>query len=61
MFKIAIPSYQRPETLKKKTLNLLQKHKIKPSKIYIFVSDDEQKNLYQNHLPNNSYNKLIVF
>lgn len=60
MYKIAIPSYKRPETLKKKTLNLLQKYKIKPNKIYIFVSDDEQKQIYQNHLPNNSYNKLIV-
>ena len=60
MYKIAIPSYRRPETLKRKTLNLLQNHKIKPNKIFIFVSDNEQKDLYQNELPNNSYNKLIV-
>ena len=60
MYKIAIPSYKRPETLKKKTLKLLQLYKIKPNKIYIFVSDDEQRQIYQEHLPNNSYNKLIV-
>jgi hypothetical protein len=47
---VVIPSYNRVETLKSKTLRVLQEYKISPSKIYIFVADDEQKKLYQEAL-----------
>lgn len=43
---IAIPSYKRPETLKNKTLALLERNNIPKSKINIFVSDEEQHALY---------------
>ena len=36
---IAIPSFNRPEMIKKKTLALLTKHNIPSDKIYIFLAD----------------------
>ena len=44
---VAIPSYKRPIILKNKTLKLLIEHKIDPKKIIIFVSDNEQKKIYE--------------
>ena len=57
---IAIPSYKRNETLKKKTMKVLGEYKISPKKIYIFVSDNNQKKLYENTLEPKTYNKIIV-
>ena len=56
---IAIPSYQRAETLKNKTLNLLQNHQIDPKKIHIFVANKQQENEYLNALEPNSYHQII--
>ena len=58
-YTIAIPSYQRPETLKNKTLNLLQNHKIDPQRINIFVANKQQEQEYNDALEPNSYNKII--
>ena len=44
---IVIPSYNRVETLKQKTLAVLAKYKIPKSKIYVFVADKEQEKLYK--------------
>jgi hypothetical protein len=44
---IAIPSYNRVKTLKEKTLKVLQEHGIPTSKIYVFVANEEQKELYE--------------
>lgn len=57
---VAIPSYRRPETLRDRTLKVLQKYKIDPNKIYIFVSDSEQKKIYENTLPKGSYKQIVV-
>jgi hypothetical protein len=57
---VAIPSYKRPETLRDKTLKVLQRYKIDPKKIHIFVADEEQKEIYRDVLPKNSYKELIV-
>jgi hypothetical protein len=57
-YKIAIPSYKRAEGLKNKTLAILQNQGFKKEDIYIFVSDEEEKNLYQKTLPD--YYKEIV-
>ena len=43
---IAIPSYNRVDTLREKTLKVLQEQKIPKSKIYVFVANKEQKDLY---------------
>lgn len=55
---IAIPTYKRYHILKQKTLRLLEKHQIPRTKIYIFVADDIEKEIYEAHLPN--YPNIIV-
>ena len=57
---VAIPSYKRPLILKKKTLKLLIEHKIDPKKIIIFVSDEEQKKIYEGEIEKKHYNKIVV-
>ena len=56
---VAIPSYQRPECLKNKTLKLLKKYKIPKKQIDIFVANQEEKVLYEKILPK-YYNKIII-
>jgi hypothetical protein len=47
---VAIPSYNRVNTLKEKTLAVLQKYRIPESKIYVFVANEEQEKLYKEGL-----------
>ena len=47
MYYIAIPSYKRPKILKERTLNILNKHKIPKSRIYIFVANNDEKMEYE--------------
>ena len=56
---IAIPSYKREETLKNKTLKVLQQQKIPKNKIFIFVGNQEEYEKYKKVLPN-YYNKIII-
>ena len=56
---VAIPSYRRPDTLKNKTMKVLQHYKIEP-RIHIFVADTEQKGVYEAALRPKSYHKIIV-
>lgn len=57
---VCIPSYNRVQTLKEKTLTVLQTYKIPASKIYIFVANEEQKKMYEEGLDKDSYAKLVV-
>ena len=59
-YQVAIPSYKRPETLKKRSLKILQDNNIDPKKIHIFVANKQQKNEYENSIPKESYNKIVV-
>ena len=56
---VAIPSYQRPETLQNKTLRLLQDYEIEPERIHIFVANKKEEDNYRNSLEPESYHKLI--
>ena len=47
MYYIAIPSYDRAETLLTKTLNTLHKGKVPSNRIYIFVANKSQYNIYK--------------
>lgn len=47
---VAIPSYARAETLKEKTIALLERNKIPKEKIYIFVANKEEEKVYKEHL-----------
>lgn len=57
---VAIPSYKRAETLRDRTLKLLQDYKISPNKIYIFVADKEEYKIYNETLPKKSYHKIVI-
>lgn len=57
---VVIPSYNRVDTLKAKTLKLLQDHKIPASKIYVFVANEEQKKLYEEGLEKGSVGHIVV-
>lgn len=45
-YKIAIPSYKRPETIKNKTLKLLNSYNIEKNKITIFVANEKEEKIY---------------
>ena len=55
---IAIPTYKRLSILKKRSLQLLEKHKIPKTKIYIFVADSDEYKIYNEGLPN--YPNIIM-
>ena len=57
-YKIAIPSYKRPETIKKKTLKLLSDYNISKDLITIFVADKEEEKIYKESLGENY--KIVV-
>ena len=59
-YKIAIPSYKRHTTLKKKTMKVLDYYKIPPSIIHIFLANKEEERLYRNELDEGTYGKIIV-
>jgi hypothetical protein len=57
---IAIPSYKRSETLRDKTLSVLEKYNVDPNVVTIFVANNEEKLKYEESLNNSIYNKNIV-
>lgn len=57
---IAIPSYKRAETLREKTLKLLESYNVPKEKIHVFVANEEEKKTYQATLDPDTYGKLIV-
>lgn len=62
-YQIAIPSYKRPETIKKKTLRVLESYNIDPSRITIFVADEEEYDAYLESLSNDPYankSKIVI-
>jgi hypothetical protein len=57
---ICIPSYKRAQVCKERTLNALQKNKIDPKKIYVYVANKEEYATYKTILDAATYNKLII-
>ena len=57
---IAIPTYNRVEEVTKKTLNTLKEGDINKNTIYLFVANKSQYNLYEQNVPKNLYNKIII-
>jgi hypothetical protein len=51
-YEIAIPSFKRPETIKKKTLRVLEEYNIDPSKITIFVANSDEYEDYSKSVGN---------
>jgi|694.fasta_scaffold33113_10 hypothetical protein len=56
-YQIAIPTYGRPEGVKKLTLNYLEKTDINCSHVTLFVANDEEKEVYQSSNP--TYNIVV--
>jgi hypothetical protein len=57
---VCIPSYKRAELCNDKTLTMLNKNKIKKEKIYVYVANKEEYDIYINKLNPKLYNKLII-
>jgi hypothetical protein len=57
---VCIPSYQREEVLMFNTLNYLISEGYPPSKIFIFVANEEECGKYYRALTPNTYNRLII-
>lgn len=59
-YHIAIPSYKRSETLRDKTLSLLEKYEVNPESVTIFVANEDEHDDYRRSLRNNPYYHNIV-
>jgi len=59
-WKVVVPSYNRVEGFKTKTLATLQYHKVPADKIYLFVANEEQKKAYEEGLEPGSVGHIIV-
>ena len=57
---ICIPSYKRANFCNEKTLATLHKHKIPSKKIYVYVANKEDYDIYKNTLNPELYNKLVI-
>jgi len=57
---ICIPSYKRAEVCKDKTLATLHKYKIDPKRVYVYVANKEDYELYKKTLDESTYNKLVI-
>jgi hypothetical protein len=59
-FVVAIPSYNRENIIATKTLKTLKEGGVSPKKIYIFVANKQQYKLYDEVVPKNLYNRLVI-
>ena len=57
---IAIPSYKRAETLRDKSLKVLDEYGIEPRRIHVFVANKDEEKDYEKILEKGTYGKLIV-
>jgi len=57
---IAIPSYKRAETLRDKTLTVLQHYRIPANKIHVFVATKDEHDTYKSTLKPGSYGHLHI-
>ena len=59
-YKIAVPSYKRTKTIQEKTFKVFENHKIDPSRVSVFVANDEEFDKYSEALKNHDYGQSIV-
>ena len=60
MYKVAIPSYKRADALLRKSLHTLINGRVNSSRIYIFVANKEEKQIYERTIPKHMYHKIVV-
>ena len=59
-YQVAIPSYKRDQTLIKRTLSVLQAHKISPKRVTIFVANEDEYKIYKAALKDSPYRRLVI-
>lgn len=57
---ICIPSYRRPRTIQSKTLATLKRYQIPSECIYIFVADEQDKDIYEDSIPPTDYHAIVI-
>jgi hypothetical protein len=57
---VAIPTYNRVEEVVKKTLNTLKEGGVSKNKIFLFVANKKEYDLYEQGVPKELYNKIII-
>ena len=57
---IAIPSYERYKSISKRVLLFLKEGQVDKRKIFIFVSDASQAELYAEHVSRELYNEIVI-
>jgi len=57
---ICIPSYKRANVCNEKTLKTLHENKINSQKVYVYVANKEEYELYKNTLDKKYYNQLVI-
>jgi len=57
---VCIPSYRRPRLCNDLTLTTLATHGIDPARIYVYVADDAEREIYQRTLDRSRYGALVV-
>jgi hypothetical protein len=57
---VCIPSYKRPTVCNEKTLKTLSVNNIPPSKIYVYVANQEEYNNYDAVVNKKLFNQLII-
>lgn len=57
---IAIPTYNRVHEVTNKTLATLKEGGVSKNKIYLFVANKQQYDLYEKNVPKNLYNNIII-
>jgi len=57
---VCVPSYKRSKVCNTKTLQTLKDNGIPRNKIYVYVANDEEYEIYENELDRDLYNKLYV-
>jgi hypothetical protein len=60
VYVVAIPSYNRPNEIVKKTLKTLKDGGINKNSIYIFVANENERKRYEEIVPKELYGKIVV-
>lgn len=59
-YEIAIPSYNRADVCKTKTLAMLRTQSIPAERITVFVASEDQRSLYEEVIPRDLYGRIVV-
>jgi hypothetical protein len=57
---VAIPTYNRVQEVTNKTLTTLKEGGVSKNKIYLFVANKQQYELYEQNVPKELYNEIII-